>query len=1012
MLNALWKDSLDATTNVHAMLDGHYVFLQANTGLTIDATKQHYVLNPEKLLSNNRHFIARTQMEYQPNGDATTEGQALQIIGLAHAYMATDDPKFLTEAVKCFDAYVDIFYAGESIPGSPQRWIANWIANGKEPVLANWPINSTYATHSGYKCVPVRVVNGQTQIPHGAPFWGEYLDVATYAHRGYMAWEAINGGVREITSDVDWDDLYDNYRITDMPEDPTSQLAWIDWPRYLGSSAPEVNWNNDADLKLIENIICWTGDRIGVRPGNNDELWGGDILESGLPESEFGKIQFRDHNLNGVYLLNYAVRLPVEHGGYLLDRNEVWHNRPVNVPLLGGRNARGNAADAELWFLDACWILWKITGENRYKKAFDSVMVTIEEYTHIDSFDKYFRKTVDTQSPFTDGISYDWAYPETQLPTYSRTEEGWVRGEQSAAAQTSLEQQAIWFKVGLDSNILTTVSGAGVTGKPVNVAVDLFLSEVKSDAEENLQRFRASLPSIALEQPGEFNLKVRDFVAYTKPNGEEYVLADIRSAVGYGDAEPAVAYDETILDSRKGSIVSTHIPDNSSGLIIGFWLQPNEQINLSQLTYKADSDLYLRIKDVNNWSWQTVLNQTNSSWITRSFTSSQFTLSETQGEDVIGSTPTPLSLSGVKQVEIAPVSGDATFAYYCINDVPPTCNLATSYTMKYRITFSCDEPHWFEIGDCTATDIIEGTLAYTPGVIPFSNIYNVNSNQFDGWHGMPYPGYQYPFIYLYPPTGKNYTTELHNMTDFLYDSQQSYFEKFGELGPGMSAYVWNRWDNLSYGQPDTFVFTHWGGGHAWAGYQPRAYAGAARAWYELVISGKPVPNKLREYVENWSNWLYRMQKLHGISPTDWTIDGKAVFDPTDFTGHMAGLWLAGASYAYLAGSKQVFLPQYIEMMAAEIQANYINTGRAANVMNGGWSPGLRLNTGDGPESNAMFFGFWSGEILRGLGMYLMTKKINPLESMYGSDKEPDIPENAVTVDGEVVTAAGEIVTVG
>lgn len=1008
MLNALWSDSLDATTNVRAMLDGHYTFLQANTGVTLDATQQHYVLNPEKLLSNNRHFIAKTQMEYQPNGDATTEGQALQIIGLAHAYMATSDPKFLTEAIRCFDAYVDIFYAGDPIPDTPRRWIANWIANGKEPVLANWPINAKNATHGGYKCVPIRVTDGKAQIPHGAPFWGEYLDVATYAHRGYMAWGAINGGVRKIASEVDWEDIYDNYRVTIMPADPTDQLAWIDWSGYLGAEAPDVNWSEDAELKLIENIICWTGDRIGVRPGNNDELWGGDILESGLPESDFGKIQFRDHTLNGVFLLNYAVRLPVEHGGYLLGRNEVWHNRPVNVPLLGGEKARGNAADAELWFLDACWILWKITGQERYKKAFDSVMVTIEEYIAIDSFDKYFRKVVDAQSPFTDGISYDWAHPATQLPTYSRTEQGWIRAEQSEGAQTFLEQQAIWFKVGLDSNILTTVAGSGYSGNPVNAVVDLFLSEVKNDSEENLKRFRASLPDINLEHPTEFNLKIRDFVAYAKPNGEEYILADIRSAVGYGDAVPAIVYEQSILGSRKGSVVSTSIPDNGSGLIIGFWLQPDEQIDLSQITYKATGNCYLRIKDNNNWSWQTQLEQTNEAWSVRPLKSSEFDLRDYQGEDVIGEAPTSFSLEGIKQIEIIPVGGDVVFSYYCINEIPPTCDLAESYTIKYRLTFSCDEAHWFEIGDCTATDTVGSNLAYTPGVVPFSNIYNIDSDQFDGWHGMPYPGYQYPFIYLYPAEGKDYKTELQNMIDFLYDSQQAYYQTFGELGPGMSAYVWNRWDNLSYGPPDTFVFTHWGGGKAWAGYQPRAYAAAARAWYELVLSGQQVPEKLRKYVENWSDWLYRMQKLHGISPTDWTIDGKAVFDQTDFTGHMAGLWLAGASYAYLAGSKQKFLPQYIEMMAEEIQANYINTGRAANVMNGGWTPALRLNTGDGPESNAMFFGFWSGEILRGLSLYLMTKKVKPSESIY---VPWNTPLNAVTVNGEVVTVYGEAVTV-
>ena len=37
-------------------------------------------------------------------------------------------------------------------------------------------------------------------------------------------------------------------------------------------------------------------------------------------------------------------------------------------------------------------------------------------------------------------------------------------------------------------------------------------------------------------------------------------------------------------------------------------------------------------------------------------------------------------------------------------------------------------------------------------------------------------------------------------------------------------------------------------------------------------------------------------------------------------------------------------------------------------MDGGWSPAPRLGT-----DNGMFFGFWSGEILRGLSLYVMYK---------------------------------------
>lgn len=38
-------------------------------------------------------------MEYQPNGDGTTEGQAIHILGYLHAYLATNDPIYLDKTV-------------------------------------------------------------------------------------------------------------------------------------------------------------------------------------------------------------------------------------------------------------------------------------------------------------------------------------------------------------------------------------------------------------------------------------------------------------------------------------------------------------------------------------------------------------------------------------------------------------------------------------------------------------------------------------------------------------------------------------------------------------------------------------------------------------------------------------------------------------------------------------------------------------------------------------------------
>lgn len=284
------------------MIYGHMDFLERNTGVTNDPTVDKFVLNPEWVLSNNRHFIAKTHQEYQPNGDATTEGQSLLITAFVYAYLATGDEQFKVAAEKSFDAYVDFFYAGDPIPDAPDRWIANWLVNGKEPCLAHYPRNLADPTYGGFKCVPLTFVNGQAQVPHGAPFWGEYLDVASFAHRGMLAWNAINATPKPTVTPINFDLALTN-RVTTTPVD-SSQLAeqykTVNWAAMGGD--PVIDWSGDSLPEYpVKSIIAWSGEKIED----------GDMVEDGIASSEHGKVQLWDTSINGVYFLNFAVRLPV-----------------------------------------------------------------------------------------------------------------------------------------------------------------------------------------------------------------------------------------------------------------------------------------------------------------------------------------------------------------------------------------------------------------------------------------------------------------------------------------------------------------------------------------------------------------------------------------------------------------------------------------------------------------------------------------------------------------------------
>lgn len=964
MLNGLLNSNFDMN-DVRSMLQGHHLFLQKNTGETADAELQHYVLNDEGVLSNNRHFIAKSQMEAQPNGDATTEGQSLLIIGYCYAYMATKEVAYLEAARKYFNAYIDSFYAGQPIPDDPKRYICNWIVNGKEPVLSNWPIDYELPTHSGFKGEMMDFTNGRCQIPHGAPYWGEYLDKATFAFDGALGWDSIVAtvyGLKEDGVTTDWDKKGVQY---------------------------DVDW-----------VVNYTGKKID---------WDGNVLEQVAKEPK-GTIQLKNTSVNGKHKFNWGNRQPVEHGGRYLERNKPWHNRPLNVPVGLDKDTGevtryeqlGNASDAEQWFADAAYLLYMVSPETdpdkqRFFRAWKSVLITTDEYSDIDSVDKFFRNSKAARTPWTDGISYDFQYPATTQVAYDRDTNGNITVNVSPYGQNSMEQQAVVFHVNNESMVRTTISGQSTQNTPISCIVDVWLTPNRSDEEGRWSIWTFSQPVVQGDIPSAQTPKIGEFLQKTSENGLEFITADERIMAG---DYVGVQFEDNVLDGRSAYVGRSVFPKDGGGLIIGFWLTESGKAPIQSGVFRTSEAFIIRAEDDNGWRWYWNIPKTNGAWQNVVFNPSEVILGDYQPNhpDTEPRPAAPVWPNGVTQVTIRPDDDNlvgAEISFYCINEIPKrrsSVSSANAYVMKYRMTVnSGDYSYVYYVGDCDVLNPLESNLYCTPGVIPFSNIYNENTSQFDGWHGMPYPGYQHPFIYLHRedmPNPEDYKLRLNNMIEFMYQSQVAYTNKFGIVGPGMSAYIWDRWDNYKYGTPNTWTMYHWGTDKAWSGYQPRAYFSAARAWYELEIMGEEVPEKLKIYVDRWITWLGNyMERYGGQSPTDFPPDKAPEPLPDDFTSHMCGLWLAGSCMAALSGSKNDKLPNLIEMLAKELNDNYFVSPVPGHVMNGAWTVAARLDTGSGVENNGMFFGFHAGEVMRGLGLYMLYKQISVKEDMYQYVKE-------------------------
>lgn len=926
-------------SNAQQMIEGHWKFLERNTGLVNDNKTDHYVLNAQNVICNNRHFIAETGWEAQPDGDATTEGQSLAILGAIYAYQATKEPYYLQRAKDFFNAYHMAFFRGVAFPDPPNGSLrCNWICNGKAPVLAHYPLDPEYPTHGGFKGVLFNWTNGQTQIPHGSPNYGEYLDAVWFAfpERAGLGWNQVNA----------------------------TAYAWL-------ASEDSIDWNTKAPTYDVD----WIVDRTGRKVDSN-----GDVLAEGLT-SQIGTVQLKDTSINGNYRFNYATKNPVSEGGYLMGRNERWHNRPVNVPIdnYGSLDFADNASDAELWFCQAAKLLWDITGERIYYLAWQNSLITCIGYSDIDKFDMFFRKSTLAITPFTDGISYDYFYPSNQVASYSRDSDGYIVINQSASAQTTLEQQSIWFKFNNGSTFHVEYSGVDTTGKPLSLAVAMTVNKTKT--EDGAIRYRCGLPITNTDNSIiSMDIPMNHFTRIAKPDGGQYLTADMRMLSDYGDnTVTTLQYVSGIAGTYYDNVISTTM-DSDGSSTVGFWIFDDETQDLNSFTYRTYADDFnIRIVDDLGWRWWAMLPASNGAWVTQTFNVLDFKLSSYQPDHGEGDEqPGQPTLTGRTEftllLDTDPVDGvSGRIDWYCINDLPALYNDGGTgdYSVLVSLTFndSTGNGYTARLGDCVIRNYMLDSLSYTPGLIPFSNITDPYAQLYSGWRGLPYPGYQLPAIWCFKGT-KIDQTRLNNSIKFLCDAQDWFTNKFHPTlpGPCAQAYVWNRQDALAYapdGKPDQFIMQHWYE-EAWSGYEPRAFFAGCDVVHDLYQRGDyAIPQNIITYCKNWMNYLkWFMKNNDGHAPTRFKDTGEVIYD--GFTGHMSGLWLAGASMMAIAGYPD---HELLDLLFAEIQQNY-NVVSANHVMNGGWSSAIRSGTPTTPENNSMFFGFYTGELLRGLALYM------------------------------------------
>ncbi|HDM8192336.1 TPA: hypothetical protein P0E30_003769 [Vibrio harveyi] len=937
---------------VMTMVQGCESFLDRHTGDVpdhgSDADMSQFLINSAGMVSNDLHYLDAGG-NGTPSGTSTTETQSIHILGYIYLYKATKNVAFLEKAKRFWQSYFDVFYLGQPVPAAAKEFRCHWMVNAKQPFNAAYPINQEQSSHSGWKGVQLTATGNTIQVPDDQTYFGSQLQKVTFAFRDtdILVWDAINARVTQS----DWNDKGHVYEV--------------DW--FINYKGQKLNPDGDK----VDDTVYPDAEK-------------GKIHLSGrvFKESTDGALLESNKDFDGMTVkVNFCTA-----NGPVIGRNQPFDPRPLWTPLKPGW--QGNASDAEQWFGDACFQLWEITREDKYRIMHECVVLTCKGYCDIDRGQLFWRKDKNASSPYSDGIGYvfsneDDIADKNALFFRNRTT-GFNVLDLSQVSGTDkdivLEQQAVWYKLKPESKLSTEIAAAA---PPQAVTLSLvsyvLIGTEKTDDEKVGTQTWFRMPNFPNLSPVP---AVNDQLisgAYVIDGNSRF--ADHTDASPYGE-EGSIVHSASQHNDMAGysgesalfEYVPYKKPDNTFPYAgtDGFWY------NLANYgsgdKYVVGHNLVFRLwdeeggADTNTWeiSFTEHLPDGNTKDHDGEISGPQNTWVVQSIADIVGHEITNPIESFTANPKHVNSMNKRYFEFYCMN-APTKYDPAVHglYLLRHRLQAKTTAPLTIYVGDCFVKEYAEDNLKYTPGMIPFSNNYNPDTNQYDSWQGMPFMGYQYGWIWKDDPVYWN------NSVQALHDAQKQYHKNWANgdpvVGPSCAGFVWNRWDNVGYGPINTFVNTVWGNQRPWDGYQARTALAVGRMYEQMKADGNDDP-RLTDSCNMWVNFLYDFQaKNGGKFPDYFPKDTPDAGDPDypinkwGFVGHIVGNYLTAVSKMAMAGLDNAHVYDLIEALYQDIKRNYY-IGAANYHMNGCWSES---------PGTGQFFGFWAGDLYKALAHYLL-----------------------------------------
>lgn len=359
------------------------------------------------------------------------------------------------------------------------------------------------------------------------------------------------------------------------------------------------------------------------------------------------------------------------------------------------------------------------------------------------------------------------------------------------------------------------------------------------------------------------------------------------------------------------------------------------------ITYKSTNSMEISFIDSRGYKWVKVLPKADE-LTTVTVNKYEFYLHEEQTEDG----PFPSSPQGETSTLIfGAVTTEVTLILLRIGDVLEQTPFEKIIGATIRVTEEKKQVVKIHHLQPLPLDDYE----YSPYIIPFT--LNLNNGVLNDWRGMPYTGYQCPWFWQDVKSQEGVNVSL----QFLRDAQLEYKLRTKKHSFFMPTFIWDRWDNLEFGEINKFSWNGADPNTFWGGYQYRTIETVAITLFNdntLEMAKNIVYDFLSSLTKVWTD------TKAGV-PTTFNSDGSIKTEYRD--SGSVGIVLRTCIYALQSGqiSKKLCI-NLINKCLVYLDNIFVEP----TIRNNHNQPNI---TGTWGEDNK-FYQYWGGEILHSLAI--------------------------------------------